>query len=73
MASDLLYSILQQDSKVFNSCKAELEKQRDKFPINPCSLWKVLRKVIQDCQTDPVYILIDGIHGLKGSLHKLEN
>ena len=70
MASDLLYSILQQDSKVFNSCKAEIEKQGDKLFTNPCSLWKVLRKVIQDCQADPVYILIDGIDGLKGSFHR---
>ena len=70
VASDLLYSILQQDSKVFNSCKAEIEKQGDKLFTNPCSLWKVLRKVIQDCQADPVYILIDGIDGLKGSFHR---
>ena len=26
--------------------------------------------MIQDCQTDPVYILTDGIDGLKGSLHR---
>ena len=70
VSSDLLYGILQQDSKLFNICKAELEKQGDKFFTNPCSLWKVLRKVIQDCQMDPVYILIDGIDGLKGSLHR---
>ena len=70
VASDLLYSILQQDGNLFDGCKAELEKQGDRFFTNPCSLWKVLRKAIQDCQADPVYILMDGIDGLKTSLCK---
>ena len=54
VASDLLYSILQQDGSLFNGCKAELEKQGDRFFTNPCSLWKVLRKAIEDCHADPV-------------------
>jgi len=70
IASDLLYSILQQDGNLFDGCKAELEKQGDRFFTNPCSLWKVLRKAIQDCQTDPVYILMDGMDGLKTGLCK---
>ena len=68
VASDLLYSILQQDGSLFNGCKAELEKQGDRFFTNPCSLWKVLRKAIEDCHTDPVYILIDGVDGFRMSL-----
>ena len=64
VASDLLYSILQQDGTLFDGCKAELKKQG--FFTNPSSLWKALRKAIQDCQTDPVYILIDGVDGLGG-------
>ena len=52
VASDLLYSILQQDGTLFDGCKAELKKQG--FFTNPSSLWKALRKAIQDCQTDPV-------------------
>ena len=68
VASDLLYSILQQDGSLFNGCKAELEKQGDRFFTNPCSLWKVLRKAIEDCHADPVYILIDGVDGLRMSL-----
>jgi len=70
VASDLLYSILQQDRSLFDGCKAELEKQGDRFFTNLCSLWKVLRKAIKDCGTDPVYILIDGIDGLKERLCK---
>ena len=70
IASDLLYTILQQDGSLFDGCKAELEKQGNRFFTNPCSLWKVLRKAIKDCRTDPVYILIDGINGLKESLCK---
>ena len=66
VASDLLYGILQQDSKLFDGCRAELEKQGNRFFTNPCSLWKVLRKAIQDCRRGPVYILIDGVDGLKG-------
>ena len=65
IASDLLYTILQQDGNLFDGCKAELEKQGDRFFTNLCSLWKVLRKAIKDYRTDPVYILIDGIDGLK--------
>ncbi|PUU84163.1 hypothetical protein B9Z19DRAFT_1060423 [Tuber borchii] len=70
VASDLLYSILQQDGHLFDGCKAELEKQGDRFFTNLSSLWKVLRKAIKDCRTDPVYILIDGVDGLKESLCK---
>ncbi|PUU84196.1 hypothetical protein B9Z19DRAFT_1037785 [Tuber borchii] len=70
VASDLLYSILQQDGSLFDACKAELCKQGNRFFTNPSSLWKVLRKTIQDCQTDPVYILIDGVDGLGGSSHE---
>ena len=70
VASDLLYGILQQDGNLFDGCKAELEKQGDRFFTNLCSLWKVLRKAIKDCRTDPIYILIDGIDGLKENLCK---
>jgi len=66
VASDLLYNILQQDKELFGGCKAELEKQGDGFFTNPCSLWKVLRKAIQDCRRGPVYILIDGVDRLQG-------
>ena len=70
VASDLLYSILQQDGSLFVGCKAELERQGDRFFTNLSSLWKVLQKAIKDCRADPVYILIDGIDGLKESLCK---
>ena len=70
VASDLLYGVLQQDGSLFDGCKAELEKQGDRFFTNLSSLWKVLRKAIMDCRADPVYILIDGIDGLKESLCK---
>jgi len=70
VASDLLYSILQQDGNLFDGCKVELGKQGDRFFTNPSSLWKVLRKAIQDCQRDPVYILIDGVDGLGGRSHE---
>jgi len=70
VASDLLYSILQQDGNLFDGCKAELEKQGDRFFTNPYSLWKVLRKAIKDCGAEPIYILIDGVDGLKESLCK---
>ena len=70
VASDLLYSILQQDESLFEGCKAELEKQGDRFFTNPSSLWKVLQKAIKDCETSPIFILIDGIDGLKESLCK---
>ena len=66
VASDLLYSILQQDGTLFDGFKAELEKQGNRFFTNPSSLWKALIKAIQDCQTGPVYILIDGVDGLGG-------
>jgi len=69
LACDLLYSILQQDGNLFDGCKAELKKQGDRFFTNPCSLWEVLRKAIRDCQTDPIYILIDGLDGLGGRSH----
>jgi len=70
VASDLLYGILQQDGDLFDSCKAELEKQGEIFFTNPHSLWKVLRKAIEDCETDPIYVLIDGVDELKESLCK---
>ena len=70
VASDLLYSILQQDGTLFNACKAELGKQGKRFFTNPSSLWRVLRKTILDFQTDPVYIIIDGVDGLGGSSHE---
>ena len=70
VASDLLYNILQQDANLFDGCKAELGKQGDRFFANPSSLWKVLRKMIQDCQTDPIHILIDGVDGLAGRSHE---
>ncbi|PUU84175.1 hypothetical protein B9Z19DRAFT_1118277 [Tuber borchii] len=70
VASSLLYSILQQDGNLFDGCKAELGKQGDRFFTNPSSLWKVLRKAIRDCREGPVYILLDGIDGLKESLCK---
>ncbi|PUU77218.1 hypothetical protein B9Z19DRAFT_921118, partial [Tuber borchii] len=70
VARDLLYSILSQDENLFGGCKAELKTQGERFFTNPNSLWKVLRKVIEDYQTGPVYILIDGIDGLKGTLHR---
>jgi len=69
VACDLLYSILEQDGNLFDGCKVELEKQGDRFFTNPCSLWKVLKKAVRDCQTDPLYILIDGLDGLGGRLH----
>ena len=56
VARDLLYNILQQDGSLFDDCKAELGKQGDRFFTNACSLWKVLRKAIRDCNTNPVYI-----------------
>ena len=70
VARDLLYSILQQDGNLFDGCKTGLETQGDRFFTNPCSLWKVLRKVIKDFQTDPIYILIDGLDGPGGSSHE---
>ena len=70
VARDLLYSILQQDGILFDGCKAELGKQGDRFFTNPCSLWKVLRKAIRDCNTNPVYILIDGVDKLAGRSHE---
>ena len=65
VTSDLLYGILQRDGNLFDGCKAELEKQGDRFFTNLSSLWKVLQKAIKDCRTDPVYILIDGVDWLK--------
>jgi len=69
VACDLLYSILQQDGSLFDGCRAELKKQGDRFFTNPGSLWEVLRKAIRDCQTGPIYILIDGLDGLGGWSH----
>ncbi|PUU84174.1 hypothetical protein B9Z19DRAFT_447317 [Tuber borchii] len=68
VASSLLYSILEQDGSLFDGCKAELGKQGGRFFTNASSLWKVLRKAIQDCHADPVYILIDGVDGFRTSL-----
>ena len=70
VARDLLYSILQQDGNLFDGCKAELGKQGDRFFTNPSSLWKVLRKAIRDCHTNPVYIVIDGLDMLGGRSHE---
>jgi len=70
LTSDLLCSILQQDGNLFDGCKAELQKQGNRFFTNPGSLWKVLRKAIKDCRTDPIYILIDGVDRLRESLCK---
>ncbi|PUU77222.1 hypothetical protein B9Z19DRAFT_1066010 [Tuber borchii] len=70
VASDLLYCLLRQDRNLFDGCKAELAMQGARFFTNPCSLWKVLRKAVQDCQTDDVYIFMDGIDGLEESLCK---
>ena len=70
VASGLLYSILQQDGNLFDGCKAELGKQGNRFFTNQCSLWKVLSQAIRDCQTDPVYIIIDGVDGLGGRSHE---
>ena len=66
MAGSLLYSILVQDGNLFNGSKAELEKHGDGFFTDSCSLWDVLENTIRDCQTDPVYILIDGLDSLGG-------
>ncbi|PUU84183.1 hypothetical protein B9Z19DRAFT_1118285 [Tuber borchii] len=66
VAGSLLYSILEQDGNLFVGCKAELAKQGDGCFTDPSSLWKILKKVIWDCQTGPVYILIDGVDGLGG-------
>lgn len=70
VARDLLYSIFWQDRSLFSVCKARLKTQGGEFFTNPSSLWEVLEKAIQDCQSDPVYILIDGIDGLKGTIHR---
>ena len=70
VASGLLYGIIQQDGSLFDGCRAELEKQGDRFFTNLSSLWKVLRKAIQDCRKDPIYILIDGVDGLTERLCK---
>jgi len=70
VASGLLYAILQQDGNLFDGCKAEIQKQGNRFFTNLGSLWRVLRKTIQDYKTDPVYILIDGVDGLRESLCK---
>ena len=66
VAGSLLYSILVQDGNLFDGCKAELGEKGDGFFADPSSLWKILKKVIRDCWTGPVYILIDGVDGLRG-------
>jgi len=70
IASDLLYGILQQDEMLFDGYRTELGKQGDRFFTNPYSLWKVLKEVIQACRanSDPLYLLIDGVDGLRESL-----
>jgi len=68
IANDLLYNILEQDSNLFDVCKAEFGKQGNRFFTNPISSWGVLRKAIQDCEIKPVCILIDGMDGLHESL-----
>ena len=68
IASDLLYSILRQDERLFDGCKAELRYQGDKLFTNPYSLWRILGNAIRDCNSDPVYILIDGPDGLEETL-----
>ena len=70
VASDLLYSILQQDWSLFDGCRAELEREGDRFFTNPSSLWEVLGKAISECRADPVYIVIDGFDRLQESLCK---
>ncbi|RPA96815.1 hypothetical protein L873DRAFT_1642842, partial [Choiromyces venosus 120613-1] len=70
VACDLLYGILQQDESLFDGLKTELGNQNDYFFTNPCSLWKALKKAIQNFPKGPVYILIDGIDGVEGSLCK---
>jgi len=70
VASDLLYTMLRQDGNLFDGCKVELKRQGDRFFTNQSSLWKVLRKAIEDCHADPICILIDGIDGLQGTLCK---
>ena len=70
LASDLLYSILQQDGSLFDGCKAELERQGDTFFTNVSSLWEVLGNAIRGCRADPIYILIDGVDGLGENLCK---
>ena len=70
VASDLLYSILQQDWSLFDGCKSELERQGDRFFTSRSSLWKVLGNTIRGCRADPVYILIDGVGGLNKRLCK---
>ena len=68
VASDLLYVLLKQDESLFGGCKAELAKQEDRFFNNPHSLWRVLREAVSICEVDHVYVLVDGIDGLKESL-----
>jgi len=68
VASDLLYVLLQQDGNLFDGCENELQRQGDRFFTNPYSLWKVLRKAIKDCPTDPIYVLIDGVDELREGL-----
>ncbi|KAG0133872.1 hypothetical protein HOY82DRAFT_639166 [Tuber indicum] len=67
---ELLYGILLQNRSLFDRCKVDLEYQRDALFTNPGSLWKILRKAIQDCGPKPVYILIDGIDEFEESISK---
>jgi hypothetical protein len=68
VANDLLYGILQQDGDLFGDYQKELKAQGNGFFTNPTSLWRVLKKVIRECQTDPVSVFIDGIDGYEESL-----
>jgi len=68
VANDLLYGILQQDGNLFGDYEKELKAQGNGFFTNPTSLWRVLKKAIRECQTDPVYVFIDGIDGYEESL-----
>jgi len=72
VASELLYSILQQDRTLLEGYKAELAKQEDRLFTNPSFLWMLLTKAIWECRADPVYILVDGVDRLKeGSCKEL--
>ena len=51
IASDLLYSVLQQDAGLFDGCKVDLARQGNSFFNNPASLFLALRKAILDCHT----------------------
>ena len=72
IACDILYSILQQDKNLSGGYRTELRYQGNPgiFFTNTYSIWKVIKKAIDDCGANPVYFLIDGVDGLEGSLCK---